>query len=294
MKNCKDKKFQGAVILSVLLHIILIGAFFFGVPSLFERLPEEKDVLTFEILPISEIANVKTETKVATKKKEAKKSKQVKKQAPKKSTPKQKSKPTSTPKKKIEKKVKNIPAKKKAASPPKKVKEKKKEPQKPQPTPKKKEITKKDEDAIDSILKNLEKDSEGNEVKTSTTSTAEKQQGKKYSRGAEYDEDSPLSITEKMLVKGQIEKNWRPPAGADNLDEVRVVLHMTLEKNGEVKDVVVTKIICPINSSITCKLTAESAIRAVRKASPLENLLPERYDTWKEFNLIFDPSFLNQ
>ena len=36
--------------------------------------------------------------------------------------------------------------------------------------------------------------------------------------------------------------------------------------------------------------TAESAVRAVRQASPIENLPTDRYDIWKEFNMLFNPS----
>ncbi|CAN0605486.1 unnamed protein product, partial [Ectocarpus sp. 12 AP-2014] len=101
-------------------------------------------------------------------------------------------------------------------------------------------------------------------------------------------------ITEKLLVKGTIEKNWRPPVGLENLSEVRVLLHMTLEKSGEISNVIVKSIICPLNSDNTCNLTAESAIRAVKQSSPIENLPPERYDVWKEMDLIFNPSHIAQ
>lgn len=279
MKNQEKKQFQGALILSTLLHFIIVGLFYFGLPSAFEKFPEEQDVLTFEVVPISAIANIKTENKSKQKEKIAKKSKQVKtsKQAPKKKAP---------PPKKLVKKKK--PQKKKEIVPVKKKEKPKK------PPPKKEEVQKQEDDPMESILKNLEKESKGTEAKTPTKSHEAKEQSNKTARGAEYDEDSPLSITEKLLVKGQIEKNWRPPVGLEKLEEVRVLLHMTLEKNGEIKDVIVKRIICPLNSDNTCKLTAESAIRAVRQSSPIENLPLDRYDIWKEFDLIFDPSLIAQ
>jgi hypothetical protein len=69
---------------------------------------------------------------------------------------------------------------------------------------------------------------------------------------------------------------------------------MTLEKSGEISNVIVKSIICPLNSDNTCNLTAESSIRAVKQSSPIENLPPERYDVWKEMDLIFNPSHIAQ
>ena len=44
MKEQEDKKFQRAFIVSAILHLILLGVFFLGFPSVFEKLPEEKDL----------------------------------------------------------------------------------------------------------------------------------------------------------------------------------------------------------------------------------------------------------
>ena len=55
-----------------------MGLFYFGLPSVFEKLPEEKDVLTFEVVPLSAIANIKTENKSTQKEKIAEKSKEIK------------------------------------------------------------------------------------------------------------------------------------------------------------------------------------------------------------------------
>lgn len=279
MKKQEKKQFQGALILSTLLHFIIVGLFYFGLPSVFEKLPEEKDALTFEVVPVSAISNIKTENKSTQKEKIAEKSKEIKASKP---VPK---KQVTPPKKIIEKEE---PKKEKEIVPAKEKAKPKKAP------PKKAEVQKQEEDPMDSILKNLEKESKATEAKTPTKSQEAKEQSNKTARGAEYDKESPLSITEKLLVKGTIEKNWRPPVGLENLSEVRVLLHMTLEKSGEISNVIVKSIICPLNSDNTCNLTAESAIRAVKQSSPIENLPPDRYDIWKEFDLIFDPSNIAQ
>jgi outer membrane biosynthesis protein TonB len=310
MKEQEDKKFQRALIVSAILHLILLGVFFLGFPSVFEKLPEEQDVMTFEILPTSELSNVKNENIVAKKAIEPEKSKEVKKSAtakkqdptPVEAKPEEKKEPIKEEEK--PKDPEKLPEKQpiKKEEPEKKPEPKiepktepKKEPKKetPKPTAKPK-VAPKEEDNIDSILKNLEDESVGTDSKILKKSNAEQLEGTKKTRGMEYNEDSPLSITEKSLVKSQIEKNWRPPIGNQNLRDVRVMLHMALETDGTINNVTVIKIICPPNSEALCKLTAESAVRAVKQASPIENLPVDRYDVWKEFNLLFDPSFMDQ
>ncbi|PCJ27354.1 MAG: hypothetical protein COA94_04125 [Rickettsiales bacterium] len=287
MRNPENNFFEKAVIFSVLVHIIVIGLFFFGLPSAFERLDNEKDIMTFEVLPMSAITNVKNERTIQKKAKIAKKSKQIKNSktaAP----PKPKK---SAQKPKIKNKPKNIPAKKKKIKVVEKQKEMKQAPPKQKAAPERYKLK---EDVIDSILKNLESESEGDSSKTPVKSFSARDKGSKYARGMEYDEDSPLSITENLLVKSQFEKHWRLPVGAINLQDVRVMMRIKVEKDGSITGIEIKDVVCPPNSEATCKLVTESAVRAVKQASPLENLLPERYNTWKEFDLNFDPSLMAQ
>ncbi len=284
MISQESKKFQGAIILSTLLHLILIAVFFFGFPAFFEKLPEEKDALTFEILPLSEIVNVKNESKSARLAKEAKKSRLIKKTKTE-AKPEPKTETPTPPKKEIEKKVpEKAVIKEKALTPPKA--------KNPTPKPKKKpkSIPKKDEDAIDAILKNLEQESEGSEAKISTKSSSRQKAGDKYSRGMDYDETVPLSITENLIIKQQIKQHWREPVGAQNLETVKVVMIVYVEEDGTIEENPVIKVVCPPNSGSTCTLVEESARRAIKQASPLENLLPNRYDSWKKLKIEFSPN----
>jgi outer membrane biosynthesis protein TonB len=123
MKNQEKKEFQGALILSSILHLTIVGFFHFGFPSIFEHLPEEQNVLTFEIVQLSELTNIKTENKSKQKSKIEKKSKQVKAAEP---VPK---KEVTTPEKPVEKKIEKskkkkeiVPVKKKKKPKPKKKK----------------------------------------------------------------------------------------------------------------------------------------------------------------------------
>lgn len=279
MKIQEKKQFQGALILSALLHIIIVGLFYFGLPNAFEKLPEEKEALTFEVIPVSAIANIKTENKSKQKEKIAEKSKQVKtsKPAPKKQDP--------LPKKPIEKKESPkkekeiIPAKEKAK--PKKI------------SPKKTEVQKQEEDSIDSILKNIDIESEGTDAKTPTKSHEAKEQSNKTARGSEYDEELSLSISEELHIKKLIKDNWQPPLEYEYSQGINLQIHLELDKTGKIVNYYPKGKTCPPNSSNLCALLEESVIRAIKKLGTIDKFFPERYNAWKEFTLNFDPEFFN-
>lgn len=304
MKEQEDKKFQRAIIVSAILHLVLLGVVFLGFPLTFEKLPEEPDVMTFEILPMSDIVNIKTENIVAKKaiepekSKEVKKSDTAKKQAPtpveteikeKKESVKEEEKP-----KDAEKIPEKEPIKKeeKKKEPEKKVEPKiepKKEPKKEALKPKaKQKVAPKEDDSIDSILKNLEDESIGVDSKALKKSNAEQVQGTKKARGTEYNEESPLSITEKNYIRNRVQERWREPTGLD-LKNITIKIHMTLEANGTLKKAEVVGSNCQLAASV-CKLVEDTMLRAVREASPFENLAIDRYDIWQENTLYFTPS----
>lgn len=81
MNGQDNKKFRGALSISGILHLILMILFFFGSPLMFEKLPDQPEVMTFEVVSISEINNIKTEDIVAKKEITPEKSIEVKKAA---------------------------------------------------------------------------------------------------------------------------------------------------------------------------------------------------------------------
>ncbi len=303
MKEHEDKKFQRAIIVSAILHLVLLGVFFFGFPSVFEKLPEEKDVMTFEILPTSALSNVKNENIVAKKAIEPEKSKEVKKSdtakkqdpTPVEAKPEEKKEPIKEEEKPkdAEKIPEKEPIKKeeKKKDPEKKL-EPKIEPKKEAPKPKAKpKIAPKEDDNIDSILKNLEEESIGTDSKILKKSNAEQAEGTKKTRGMEYNEESPLSITEKNYIKNRVQEHWREPAGLD-LKGVIIKIRMLLETNGELKKAQVIGSNCQLSASV-CKLVEDTMLRAVKKASPFENLTIDRYDVWQENTLFFTPDTMD-
>ena len=61
MSKLEDKKFTHALYTSMLLHVVAIVIFYFGLPTFHQKLPDEQQVFTFEMLPASAIPNVKTQ-----------------------------------------------------------------------------------------------------------------------------------------------------------------------------------------------------------------------------------------
>ncbi|WP_410526139.1 energy transducer TonB [Rickettsia endosymbiont of Aspidapion aeneum] len=304
---------------SIALHLFVLYFFLFGVPSLFEKLPEEQ-IITFEMLPISDKSNIITQKKQKEKpveNEDAKKSEQSKpkvseeqnlpdkkltEEKPKEEPPiepkVQEEKPIEEEKKPLEEKKEiekpkeeKLPEEKKPEEKP-PVKEIKKEAQIKKEKPKEIKKKEKNTDDLDSLLKNLEQSSEGNNLKSSKYSRSKQEDKGKESKG-NYREGSPLSISEMALIKKQIERQWNNiPAGARNNNKVQVILNITLDKIGNVEQVKIKEAICPNIAGSVCEALVDSAVRAVWQASPIENLEPARFNYWKEINFSFDPSKL--
>ncbi len=293
---------------SIALHSFLLYFFLFGMPSLFEKLPEEQTI-TFEMLPISDKSNIITQTKqkeAPIENKDAKKSEQSKpkeeepqQDLPKEEKAKEPEAKTIEEKPKIEEKKpieEPKPEEAKEALPEKKeeVKEEKPKEEEKKPAEKPKEVKKKESktDELDSLLKNLEQSSEGNNVKSNKHQRSKKVDNAKEAKGV-YTDGLPLSDSETSLIKRQIERHWsNVPAGVRGNNKVKVIISITLDKAGNVEQAKVKERICPNIPASVCEALADNAIRAVWQASPIENLDPARFNHWKEINFSFDPSKL--
>lgn len=316
MKNNNDT-FSIALICSIALHLLIIYFFIFGLPSLFEKLPEEQ-VIVFEMLPINDKPNVPTKIKQSEKAIENDDAKKVEQSKPK---IQEEAKPIEKEEPIIKEEKPALPPK--PIEPPKPLEEKKAEPIEPkvveqkeivkekpkteaqekkkEDTPeKKKEVAPAKKPAekkkkapynksdLDSLLKNLEQSSEGTNVKSNKQARSEQNNELQESKGP-YDDRLSLSTSETALIRQQIEKRWNIPIGAENIDQARVTLYIALNQDGSVKDVRIMNTICPNISASTCSALSDSALRAVWQASPLQGLDPKRYNTWKEFNFGFSP-----
>jgi membrane protein involved in colicin uptake len=322
MKNQEQKAFQKDLVISLVLHLIFIGVFIYGLPSIFKKVPEEPDVITFEMLTVSDITNVRDQGAKTPGPKEIKKSQKIEKstsspkenleqkeETPKQEEPKPVEKKSETPKeekttpskeaeivpekKKEEEELKKEepkPVEKKPATPKEEDKKKpapiKKEVKQPQPKKEEtaKKAPKKQEDVIDSLLANLEKESEGTERRSPNRTPPSPQNEGKFAKGNNADEDEPLAVSEIATIKGQIQSNWNKPAG---LEEVKIGLHLSLDKEG---NATITQISGLKGDKQLQTLLEETARRAVKKTNPIKNLRPERYNAWKELIINFGPS----
>ena len=322
MKNQEQKAFQKDLIISLVLHLIFIGVFIYGLPSIFKKVPEEPDVITFEMLTVSDITNVRDQDVKTPEPKEIKKSQKIEKSAAspkenleqKEETPKQEEPKPVEKKPKTPKEEKNTPSKEAEIVPEKKKEEeapKKEEPKpvekkpktpkeedKKKPAPIKKEVKqpqpkreeaakkspKKQDDIMDSLLANLEKESEGTERRSPNRTPPSPPNEGKFAKGNNSDEDEPLSASEEATIKGQIKSNWNQPVG---LEEVKIALHLSLDKEG---NATITQISGIKGDKQLQTLLEETARRAVKKANPIKNLRPERYNVWKELIVNFGPS----
>lgn len=313
MKN--NNIFSISFICSVVLHLLIIYFFLFGLPSLFKKPPEEQ-VIVFEMLPINSKSNVPNKIKQSEKAIENQDTKKVEQSKP---DDTEEKKPLEKPLKKLleekkpledklpikEEKVidkkpieekkpleDKLPIEEKKVIDTKPIEEKKPaEEKKPvetkKPLEKKKKIPNKSD--LDSLLKNLEQSSEGSSTKSNKQARSKENKATQESKGP-YDDTLPLSISEISLIKQQIERVWNKPIGIQNLEQLRVTLYIALNQDGSVKEVKVKETICPNITKIACDALSNSAMRAVWQASPINNLDPQRYNSWKEFNFLFDPS----
>ncbi|WP_341758531.1 cell envelope integrity protein TolA [Candidatus Tisiphia endosymbiont of Ditula angustiorana] len=318
MKN--NNFFSISFICSVVLHLLIIYFFLFGLPSLFKKPPEEQ-VIVFEMLPINSKSNVPNKIKQSEKAIENQDTKKVEQSKP---DDTEEKKPLEKPLEKLLEEKKpledKLPIKEEKVIDKKPIEEKKPledklpieekkvidtkpvetkpiEEKKPaeekKPVDTKKALEKKkkipNKSDLDSLIKNLEQSSEGSSAKSNKQAISKENKETQESKGP-YDNTLPLSISEISLIKQQIERVWNKPIGIQNLEQLRVTLYIALNQDGSVKEVKVKETICPNITKIACDALSNSAMRAVWQASPINNLDPQRYNSWKEFNFLFDPS----
>jgi membrane protein involved in colicin uptake len=295
-----DDKNLYPLIISLILHIIFIYVFFFGLPNLFKPLPADNRVVTVEILPITEFANIKTKKAQKDKKIESENSKKVEKS---KSEQKQESEHLEDKTQKVEpvKKPEDKPKQESLNKDIVKIKEKEKpkpkEKEKPKPTKQKDEDKKKNQTKdnkqshdsdLDSLLKTLEQSSEGNkDAKTKQKARSESNEVQKEAEGI-FDEQQAESIDYKNLLKKQIEENWNPPIGVVDKN-FAVKFNIRYNIDGTLIDYKLIDKDCTALDSGTCISLINNAQRAIAATNPIKHVDPARYSEWSEINYTFTP-----
>ena len=278
---------RNSIPLSITLHLVLVLFAAFGLPKL---LPKAADplplVMTVEILPIGAETNVKPSDKPITKEQKA---------------------PTPVNKKPIEPTVKEEP---KPPEPAPAKPEPKPEPKPapkdtPRPEPvkdaeplpdakkddKKPKDDKKAKDDFAALLSKLKQESKPDKTPQAkdTATTAEN----KTTSDAPYDASKPLALSEIDAIRGQFIPCWRMPMGAKDPKSLAALVHITLQPDGTVLTAeLASSQQSRYASDPFFRAAADAAIRAAHQCSPLKNLPVDKYNSWRDLELNFDPSTL--
>ncbi len=279
---------EQGIFISACIHLILLMIAYLGLPDWFQKeMKPEPFVITLENLPIKEITNVQPNNQkiVKPKPEPPAPAPKVEKQQPAPSAPK-KVDPVPKPPEPVKEKEKPKP-------PVEKPKEKEK---KPEPEPQKEE-EKKDEPSLEDILEdvkqNRDKAREGDETAKKTDKAPSPKENKTFAPDVPYDPTIPISVSEKMAVVNQIVRHWSPPAGVKDDYSLNVSLDVKLRQDGSVISVgFMPETAARMRSNPAMTAAAQSARRAVLKASPLKNLPQNKYNSWKEMTLNFNPQML--
>lgn len=102
--------------------------------------------------------------------------------------------------------------------------------------------------------------------------------------------DEPLSMTVIDLIRRQVEANWNVPAGVRDAAELVVDIRIQLRPDGRVIDAeIVDSGRLRRAGEENFRAMAESARRAVLKASPLKGLPSDKYEAWRDIKFTFRP-----
>ncbi|MDX1975406.1 MAG: hypothetical protein SFT92_06995 [Rickettsiales bacterium] len=270
---------QKGAVYSAVLHFFLLLFALFGLPNLFDRTRDtDPQVITVELLPITGVTNVKPmETPPAPKPEE--KPEEKKPEPEKKPTPPVK---TSTPPPPLPPQEKISP----------KVEKKKPDEKKPEPKKEEKKPKPKDKDPmdnLDAVLKAVQQTANTSEKKEPAKSETD-DTSKVKNNSSNFDPTQQMSLSEKDAIRSQIAKCWNVPAGAKDAHELLIVLTISVEQDGTVTKVALANESKDrYSQDAFFRAAADSAMRAVRQCSPLKDLPPDKYNTWRDIELTFDP-----
>ena len=175
-----------------------------------------------------------------------------------------------------------------------KEKEKPKKEIKPKKTVKEKEKPKNsNEEKFDDLLKNLAKeklplDSQNNfEEKLKELSEQKLKDNNRLNK--KIPNKNELSAIEKLILN-QIDENWSRPPGIKTSKNLIIKVIVGLDINGNVINLQIHKnTLNEIAKDNKLQPYLDSAIRAIKKASPFEGLKKDRYNNWKELIINFKP-----
>lgn len=102
--------------------------------------------------------------------------------------------------------------------------------------------------------------------------------------------DQPLSLSVRNAIRRQVEKNWSLPVGAEDAGDLEVEIAIVLMPDGVVQTATIVDFArLSLPGEEFFRSMAESALRAVQRASPLQDLPPEKYEQWRKITFTFVP-----
>ncbi|MBO0904450.1 hypothetical protein J1C47_12440 [Jiella sp. MQZ13P-4] len=162
-------------------------------------------------------------------------------------------------------------------------------PSRPQPTE-----TKKPEKPAEKPSKPAQDDSQFDADKIAALLNKEKSAGggarrsqQQASLGGDRKTGGKLSQSELDALRGQVSQCWSPPAGVSEAGALRVTIRMRLDPSGGLEGR--PELVEGGGGSTVERAAADAALRAVIRCAPYK-LPAEKYDTWSEVLLNFDPS----
>ena len=283
-----ENSFPKSFFVSAGVHILVLAISVITWPTLFRALPPEQDSITFEIVSISEINNVKPKQKESLKPHRAVQNSRLMVKAT-----------QNEAKLEIKEAQKSSgstrspsnaasPAPQQSASEA-KILQKQTAQQKTQnqKTRKKGDSTREATDPLDDIMKSLEEshgDDKGGKIARVPSKMGE---NKRLFRNDEFKHNLPISITEKNLIRRTIESNWHKPSMLPINNGIKISFELEFETDGAIKKYQHLKTICN-HSAQTCTMALDSVIRAIKKTKVIEGLPAERHRLWKIVQLNFD------
>ena len=98
--------------------------------------------------------------------------------------------------------------------------------------------------------------------------------------------DAQLTLDEEDALRQQIQKCWNPPVGVAGAEKLLIQLRIGLNQDGSVQS---NPRLLNSVSHPSFQIAADSAIRAVLRCAPYD-MPAEKYETWRDIKMNFDPS----
>ncbi len=95
-----------------------------------------------------------------------------------------------------------------------------------------------------------------------------------------------MSVNELDALRARLAQCWNITLAPPDPAELRVKVKMRLNQDGSLSQ---SPEVLEVGSTDFARTAAETALRAVRRCAPYNFLPPEKYDAWREINMVFDP-----